>query len=121
MANDGLLHGGGITQLGVQALGVFTVAAFVLTVMFVVFKVMDKLLGLRVSREEELKRIIELTPLERILIETDSPYHLLDSPKRFILPKDVVLITDEIAVLKEIEPKDFAEQVMNNAKELFRF
>jgi len=73
------------------------------------------------SREEELKRIIGRTPLDRILTETDSPYHLLESPKRFILPKDIVLITNEIAILKEIEPKDFTEQVMKNAKELFRF
>ena len=73
------------------------------------------------SREEELKRIIEITPLERILTETDSPYHLLESPKRFILPEDVVLITDEIAILKEIEPEVFINQVMINARELFRF
>jgi len=73
------------------------------------------------TREEELKRIIEIIPLERILTETDSPYHLLESPKRFILPEDVVLITDEIAILKEIEPEVFTNQVMRNARELFRF
>lgn len=73
------------------------------------------------TREEELKRIIEITPLERILVETDAPSHLMDSPKRFILPEDVVLITDEIAILKEIEPEIFSNQVMKNARELFRF
>jgi Amt family ammonium transporter len=55
LARNGLLHGGGFTQLGVQALGVFTVVAFVLSVMFVIFKLIDKIVGLRVSREEELK------------------------------------------------------------------
>ena len=55
LAKDGLLHGGGFTQLGVQALGVSVVVVFVLSVMFVVFKLIDKLVGLRVSREEELK------------------------------------------------------------------
>lgn len=56
LARDGLLHGGGFTQLGVQALGVFTVAIFVMSVMFVVFKIIGKLAGgLRVSRDEELK------------------------------------------------------------------
>lgn len=55
LARNGLLHGGGFTQLGVQALGVFIVIAFVLSVMFVVFKIIDKIIGLRVSREDELK------------------------------------------------------------------
>ena len=73
------------------------------------------------TREEEFKRIIEITPLDRILTETDSPYHLTKSPKRFILPEDVVLIADEIAILKEIKPEAFANQVMRNARELFRF
>ncbi len=72
-------------------------------------------------REEELKRIIEITPLERMLIETDSPYHLMESPKRFILPEDVILITKEIAKFKEIEPLDLANIVMKNSKALFNF
>ena len=55
LARNGLLHGGGFAQLGVQALGVFTVVLFVIGVMFVVFKIIDKVVGLRVSREEELK------------------------------------------------------------------
>ena len=73
------------------------------------------------SREEEFKRIIEITPLNWILTKTDSPYHLLESPKRFILPEDLTLITEEIAILKEIKPKVFTNQVMRNARALFRF
>ena len=70
---------------------------------------------------EELRRIIEITPLEQILTETDSPYHLLESPKKFILPEDVVLVTEGIAIIKEVKTEDFANQVMKNARELFRF
>ncbi|MFH1363656.1 MAG: ammonium transporter [Candidatus Omnitrophota bacterium] len=55
LSNNGLVHGGGFAQLGVQALGVFSVAIFVAGLMFVVFKMIDKLIGLRVSREDELK------------------------------------------------------------------
>lgn len=55
LANDGLFHGGGLKQLGIQALGTFTVSIFVLIVMFIIFKVIDKVIGLRVTREEELK------------------------------------------------------------------
>ncbi|MFC1808945.1 ammonium transporter, partial [Candidatus Omnitrophota bacterium] len=55
LARDGLLHGGGFAQLGIQTLGVVSAIAFVLCVMFVVFKTIDKVVGLRVSREDELK------------------------------------------------------------------
>ncbi len=50
----GLFVGGGAKLLGVQALGTFTVAAFVIGSMFLVFKLIDKTIGLRVSRDEEL-------------------------------------------------------------------
>lgn len=73
------------------------------------------------TREEELKKIIELTPLERLFTETDSPYHLMESPKRFILPQDVVSITKEIAVLKEVNLEVLTNHVVRNAKDLFRF
>ena len=73
------------------------------------------------SREEEFKKIIEITPLERILTETDSPYHLLESPKRFILPEDVILINYKIGALKEIKPEAFANQVRRNIRDLFKY
>ncbi|MFX1409814.1 MAG: TatD family hydrolase [Promethearchaeota archaeon] len=72
-------------------------------------------------REEELRRIIGITPLERLLTETDSPYHLMESPKKFILPENVVLVTEDIAKLKEINLESFTNQVIKNARELFRF
>lgn len=55
LARDGLLNGGGFAQLGVQALGVASVVAFVAVAMTIIFKIMDSTVGLRVSREEELK------------------------------------------------------------------
>lgn len=55
LANDGLFYGGGLTQLGVQALGALVVATFVISAMGIVFKLIDVLIGLRVNRDEELK------------------------------------------------------------------
>ncbi len=55
LANNGLFHGGGFTQLGIQALGSITVIVYVSIFMFLVFKTIDKLVGLRVSREDEIK------------------------------------------------------------------
>lgn len=54
VANDGLLYGGGLKQLGIQALGVISVVVFVLVVMGALFKLIDLSVGLRVDREEEL-------------------------------------------------------------------
>lgn len=52
---NGVFYGGGFRQLGVQALGVITVAAWTAVLMFIVFKVIDKIFGLRCSREAELE------------------------------------------------------------------
>ena len=77
--------------------------------------------GYNHPREEELQRVIEITPMEYLLTETDSPYHLMEFPKKFILPEDVVLVTEEIAMLKGIKLEDFTKQIIRNAKNLFRF
>ncbi|MDD4909437.1 MAG: ammonium transporter [Candidatus Omnitrophica bacterium] len=55
LANNGLLYGGGLRQLGIQALGAASAVAFVLLTMGCVFKLIDMFVGLRVTREEELK------------------------------------------------------------------
>ncbi|MCF7888175.1 MAG: ammonium transporter [Candidatus Omnitrophica bacterium] len=55
LSSDGLFYGGGLKLLGIQALGAFSVAAFILIVMGVIFKLIDRTIGLRVSREEEFK------------------------------------------------------------------
>jgi len=73
------------------------------------------------TKEEELKEVVKITPLERILTETDSPYHIIESPKRFILPEDVVSVSNNIARLKEVMLKDFTNQIMKNARDIFRF
>jgi Amt family ammonium transporter len=55
LPNQGLIFGGGLTQLGIQALGSLSTAAFVLLAMGLVFKVIDLTIGLRVSTEEEYR------------------------------------------------------------------
>ena len=55
LASDGLFYGGGLTQFGVQFLGVLSVVAFVVVTMGIVFKTIDVTLGLRVTRDEELR------------------------------------------------------------------
>ena len=50
----GLFYGGGLATLGVQALGLVSVAAWVLVTMFIIFKVIDKVTGLRVPEQIEI-------------------------------------------------------------------
>ncbi len=50
----GLFYGGGFHQLGIQALGIVSVLAYVLIVMFIAFKIIDKTIGLRVPAEVEI-------------------------------------------------------------------
>jgi len=54
-STDGLFYGGGFRLLGVQALGSFCVVSFVVVSMFLIFKVLDLIVGLRVSTEEEIR------------------------------------------------------------------
>ena len=50
----GLFYGGGAGLLGVQALGIFAIDAYVLLTMFIVFKLIDRAIGLRVPAQVEI-------------------------------------------------------------------
>ncbi|QVI22800.1 ammonium transporter [Nocardia tengchongensis] len=51
---EGLFYGGGLGQLGKQAVGVVTVAAFAFGMTFALGKVLDRFVGFRVAKEDEL-------------------------------------------------------------------
>jgi len=52
---DGLFYGGGLAQLGIQALGIIACLGFVVITMAGVFKLIDLTIGLRVSEDAELR------------------------------------------------------------------
>ncbi|MCB9641140.1 MAG: ammonium transporter [Myxococcales bacterium] len=52
---NGLFYGGGLTQLGTQTLGIASIVAFVSLSMWIVFKTIDAMVGLRVSLDIELQ------------------------------------------------------------------
>jgi len=52
---NGLFLGGGFSQLWIQLIGVVAAVLFVVTAMYIVFKLIDMTIGLRVTREEELR------------------------------------------------------------------
>jgi Amt family ammonium transporter len=50
----GLFYGGGLRQLGIQALGVISISAWTAITMFIAFFLIKKTIGLRASRHEEI-------------------------------------------------------------------
>jgi Amt family ammonium transporter len=50
---NGLFYGGGLTQLGKQALGVVVVGAYAFVVSYVLGKIIDRVMGFRISAEDE--------------------------------------------------------------------
>ena len=53
--DGGLLYGGGFRFLGVQLLGVISVLAYVIVVATIMFVIINKTVGLRVSEKEEIE------------------------------------------------------------------
>ncbi len=53
LPHDGLLYGGGLSQFGIQLLGIVSIILFVAITMGTIFKVIDLTIGLRVTKEEE--------------------------------------------------------------------
>ena len=51
----GLFYGGGFAQLGKQAFGIVTIVAWTVVCMIIVFTIIKKTVGLRVTKDEEMK------------------------------------------------------------------
>ncbi len=71
--------------------------------------------------KRDLKEVIEKTPLEKILIETDCPY--LTPPQAGVERNEPVFIkyiVQDIAKIKGIDFQRVAETTFQNAKNLFR-
>ena len=77
--------------------------------------------GLAPGETVELPELIKLTPLDRIVIETDAPY-LTPIPHRGKRnePKYVILTTRFIADLKHISYEELVEQTDKNVYTLFK-
>jgi Amt family ammonium transporter len=72
---DGLFYGGGFKQLGLQLLGFVAVAAWTVVTMTIVFLVIKKIFGLRVTEEEE---IVGLDEKEHGLVSAYSGFSIMD-------------------------------------------
>ena len=79
--SEGLLYGHGFRFFGVQVLGVICVAAWVLVSMTVIFTIIKKTIGLRVSAEEEV-------------LGLDATEHNLPSAYADFMPSTVSMASD---------------------------
>jgi TatD DNase family protein len=76
--------------------------------------------GLAPGENIELSELAKLTPIERIVLETDSPY-LAPNPKRGSRnePSYVIITARFIAKLKSISFEDFDKQTTLNVSKIF--
>ncbi len=90
----GLFYGGGFKQLGIQLLGFAAVAGWTVVTMIIVFAVIKKTHGLRVSEEEEIKGL-------------DATEHNLPSAYADFMPAMAVATSNSMkAVLPEAKQID---------------
>ena len=75
LGSDGLLHGGGFGQLGIQIMGTMACALFAMVTMSVVFAVVKGMMGLRVTQEEEIRGL----DIEEHGIEAYSDFQIFTS------------------------------------------
>jgi len=79
--DGGLLYGGGFKLLGIQAVGVFSVALWVLVTIFLLFTILRKTVGLRVPASVEIEGLdIEEHGLTTAYADFAPASHPYDSP-----------------------------------------
>ena len=76
--------------------------------------------GPSVAYSPELRKAMAHAPLERILVETDSPVHYKDGETSFMAePKDVIRAWKALAQLKNLNEQETLAAVNINAKSFF--
>lgn len=76
--------------------------------------------GVLTFKNSKLKDVVKEIPLQNLILETDSPY-LAPEPKRGSVnePKNIKLIANSLAKVKEISLEEVMENTTSNAKRLF--
>ena len=92
----GLFYGGGFSQLIAQSIGTVTCAIFVFTSFYIYFKVADKIIGNRVSAEEE----IEGLDLAEVGVLAYPDFTLRPQSSM----GSVAIATEEIAAVEDVIP-----------------
>ncbi len=72
-----------------------------------------------IYRRDDLKSLVKIIPVERILTETDSPF-LSPIKGQRNEPKNIIYGIKAIAEVKEIEAQELEEKIFRNFKALYR-
>ena len=105
--DGGLFYGGGVHMLGIQALGVVSVIAWVAVTMTVVFFLIKKTVGLRVSKEEEIQG---LDIKEHGIVSAYADFLPMDGHALFS-PDDFVSVEESVPVAHYPVPEAKAPSV----------
>jgi len=72
------------------------------------------------KKAQDLRELVKLTPLGRLMLETDAPYL---SPEGFRgkrnTPEHIKLLAEQVAKIKEVSFEQIADKTTQNAKEFF--
>lgn len=117
--DGGVFYGGGFQFFGIQLLGVVSVIAWVAVTMTIVFLVIKKTIGLRASREEELRGLditehglessyadfMPIAGVPQVLTDKDGSSDVTEVPPVVAVPKihlpgEGVVITEEGKTVK---------------------
>ncbi len=100
IAGEGLFYGGGLKQLGLQALGMLATALFTAVTITLAFLLIKKIFGLRVSREEE---IVGLDSCEHGLPSAYDGFVM--APESIPTDDEVVAVSGDTPVAEAVEVK----------------
>ena len=73
------------------------------------------------KKAQDLRELVKLTPLDRLMLETDAPYL---SPEGFRgkrnTPEHIKLLAEQVALIKGVSFEEIADKTTQNAKEFFK-
>lgn len=104
----GLFYGGGWKLLGVEAIGVFSVMIWVSVAMIAIFSIIKAVIGLRVSREDE---ILGLDITEHGLESAYADFNVLDHSGLYIQANGTAAAIVPGISVKDTAPLDMAVPV----------
>lgn len=72
------------------------------------------------NSKKDLKEVVKVVPLDKILLETDSPYLVPKGVKeKTNEPKNVKMVAHSVAELKQISPEEVENTTFHNTTEIF--
>ena len=73
------------------------------------------------KKAQDLRELVELAPLDRLMLETDAPYLSPEGSRgKRNTPIQIKLLAEQIALIKGVSFEEIADKTTQNAKEFFK-